>query len=278
MKISKFAFAALGTMLSALSVSAASACEDDARLYSIGSFIQETQTGNPEPLKLTSRTFLNLTPKTREALGDRIVVFDKECRPMEVFKGELPVRVEAPFQLLYNAFFDSVLRGDQVTQQVILGGFIAEPLRSVELLGMITPATENQTISEQLATAANIAIHVSNRPAHSCVYGEKGSGSFSAVMLLDVFARFGGKTSDEDSWAASFSASRDEVVDVATSTSFQIVRRERGCLPFEHSATRSSLASVGITVVEAQGGEYVTNKRLQWIKDGRPATPQSLFE
>ena len=92
---------------------AAELCKDDPRMYLLGTIIEKIRAGEEvKPLKLTASSYLALTPNAREALGNRIVVLDTECRPVQTVDGLPATRIAIPFEVHMDALRDALAQGD----------------------------------------------------------------------------------------------------------------------------------------------------------------------
>ena len=124
-------------MLSALLSSHAFAkvCLDDPRMFTIKTVLEQAENGMAyKPMKLTPTTFLMLTPPTRKALGDNIVVYNDQCIPQQIFKGQLPRKIQLPYEDLSYALHMSLIQNDLETANVIFNSFVSAPKTPSELI------------------------------------------------------------------------------------------------------------------------------------------------
>jgi len=183
------------------------ACTDDPRLVALNAFVDQLDAGQAvEPLALTPRTFLDMNPYLRRALGDRIVLQDPEtCAPQELVAGMAVTRTTVPFSTLFNRFMEAVIAQDTIGQRVILASFLAEPLPVEQVMGLGGRTGFPPSLAGALAAAAGLDLHV--------VHGRYGFGDpvmsktkdpetgaalprREDISLLDFFVRFGGETTD----------------------------------------------------------------------------------
>jgi len=269
-----------------LAASAQASCQDDERLYAMGDFLEEQRNGTAEPLRLTAETYLNLTPRAREIIGDNLRLLDASCNAMQVVDGEPPVRVEMPFPLLYNAFEDSVLRGDERTSGILLRSFRAEPMDSAGFLGLFTLVSEDQALVERLASAAGIAPHKGADRTNNARCEDRPSYLHHA----DLFVRFGGQVEGYEgkAWYASGSQSELTSVEDNLTQAFSAIEG-RNCKVGKSAilATASAAGAIAIDMGNAEvmywtysGGNMVKEAYNNWLEAGAPddARPQSLFD
>lgn len=268
-----------------LTTQAVASCNDDPRLYSIGSFLEEQGQGSAAPLELTAETYLQLTPTAREAIGDNLVLFDVNCKPMQVFKGEPAMRVELPFPLIYNAFYDSVLRGDTVTQGVILRSFKAAPVDAMEFMSLMSAISIEPALANRLAQAANLSVSVAvNRNGNRCDDGDY-------LTFADLFNRFGGSVYGRNGKAwfavsgARFISSVDYDVTMAIPVNdcYQshndIVSRITEADALAWLISRNNSGSQHNYTSNNTNRSHIQAKYAQWVEDGSPDTgPTSLFD
>lgn len=257
------------------------ACQDDERLYSFADYIDERQAGTSEPLQLTVATFLNLTPRAREVIGDNLRLLDSECRPMQVSQGEPPFRIEMPFSTLYMGFYDAVLRGDERTQQILLNSFRAEPVDPMEFISYFTVIDSgNEELMERLARSAGINIHTASCDAET-----------KYLHFADLFVRFGGSVYGEHGKAWIVSGGQPQVTSVDANLSQEYTSLAgRRCGVSKNSVLSVAEAAGAITfdlgnraVDHWWHGDklrnFYTEKHTQWLELGAPdAVPASLFD
>ncbi|CAH1042994.1 hypothetical protein [Halomonas sp. TD01] len=257
---------------------AQAACQDDERLYSFADYVDERQAGTSEPLQLTVATFLNLTPRARDVIGDNLRLLDSECRPMQVSQGEPPFRIEMPFSTLYMGFYDAVLRGDERTQQILLNSFRAEPVDPMEFISYFTVIDSgNEELMERLARSAGINIHTASCDAET-----------KYLHFADLFVRFGGSVYGEHGKAWFVSGGRGLISSVDTELS-QIFTPLNGsyCKVSKNSVLSVAEAAGAITfnigthsqdILSARGSHFI-QKHQEWLELGAPdAVPASLFD
>ena len=110
----------------------AKVCLDDPRMFTIKTVLEQAENGMAyKPMKLTPTTFLMLTPPTRKALGDNIVVYNDQCIPQQIFKGQLPRKIQLPYEDLSYALHMSLIQNDLETANVIFNSFVSAPKHRV---------------------------------------------------------------------------------------------------------------------------------------------------
>lgn len=261
-----------------VSAFAQGACQDDERLYSFADYLDERQAGTPEPLQLTVATFLNLTPRARDVIGDNLRLLDSECRPMQVSQGEPPFRIEMPFSTLYMGFYDAVLRGDERTQQILLNSFRAEPVDPMEFISYFTVIDSgNEELMERLARSAGINIHTA-----SC------NDETKYLQFADLYVRFGGNVYGEHGKAWFVSGNKPEVTSVdANLTQHYSGLAGRNCEVSKDTVLALAEAAGAISYDIGNGfasnwhsyENYYTERHSLWLEQGAPdAVPASLFD
>lgn len=293
MKDFKFLFFLASLLCLFASSQAVASCKDDPRLYSIGSFLEEQRQGSAAPLELTAETFLQLTPTVREAIGDNLVIFDSNCKPMQVFRGEPAVRVEVSFPLIYHAFYDAVLRRDTTTQQVILRSFKPTPVDAMEFMSLLSPISIEPAIANRLAQAANVSISdafINRQPsATEFVNGHTGisrCNDSGHLTFADFFNRFGGTVYGRNGKAWFVVTANRNILSVdnrISSTPLVGSCRLRG----QDLISRIESADAIAILLPYNPNQDFPSGRLnsiytaynQWVKDGSPDTaPTSLFD
>lgn len=187
----KFIAAAIALLAAPIAAYAQGNCEDDQRLFRIGSFIAEAQTGQVDPLAITPTTYLNLTPGARSAIGDNLVILDSNCQPVEVFNGEPPVRLEVPFSKLYNGFMDAIYRGDDVALEVMLNAFRAEPVESLTLITLLAPINATEEVESRIKAVTGIRGNTGSEARHRINEVCPNIGQ-PYISYGDLFTHFGG--------------------------------------------------------------------------------------
>ncbi|SEQ34218.1 hypothetical protein SAMN05421693_12512 [Ectothiorhodospira magna] len=268
-------------------------CMDDERLYAIGDFLKSLDSGGVvQPLRLTPETYLNLTPGVRQRIGDHLVILDESCRPVQVFAGEPPVRIMMSFPVIYGAFVDAVLRGDTVTQNIVLRSFKAAPVTPAEFMSLLTVITENDLLTNQLSRAAGIPPHDTKFSGDS--RGDGCNSSKMYLMFADLFVRFGGQVDGRNGPAWVIGGYRHALLSLDDDVVIYPYRFFNGCLQ-HRQASLSAAKAAGATVFNLGGhgvnlasDAYVSNKRVRelwfdrynrWVKADSPEEiPATLFD
>lgn len=263
----------------AMPAMASAACEDDPRMHSFATFLADAKQGPVEPMALTPETFLNLTPAVREVLGDNIVVLDQQCGHVQVFSGQVPARLSVPFPVLYSAFYDAVLRGDTVTQRVVLEGFKAEPMEPLKVMNLVQRASSDAEVMAKLSSALGIGLHTGRGVNGSGTCGKGTAKAPPAISLLDIYVRFGGMASTNDAWVAISNDSNSQMTDVETGSILEGIS-PKSCEVLDPIAVLSSLRTAGIIAI--QGSSYDAHKfreeRQKWLESGKAERPASLLD
>lgn len=272
-----------------LAASAQASCQDDERLYAMGDFLEEQRNGTAEPLRLTAETYLNLTPRAREIIGDNLRLLDASCNAMQVVDGEPPVRVEMPFPLLYNAFEDSVLRGDERTSAILLRSFRAEPMDSAGFLGLFTLVSNDQALVERMASAAGITAHTSANLGTAAAWHCNNPTQY--LQYADFFVRLGGKVEGYTGKAWYVSGSRIEITSVEDNLTHSLPDLPGQTCRIGKEAVLSIASAAGAVTIDignsntSHWGRNDVKSRIMsahenWLEAGAPddVRPQSLFD
>lgn len=281
MRMKKLLATAITMAVLPVAAQAQAACQDDERLYAMADFADAQRNGSAEPLRLTADTYLHLTPKAREVIGDNLRLLDADCSAMQVLDGEPPVKLQIPFPTLYNAFEDAVLRGDQRTTDILLSGFRASPMDSASFLGLFTLVSQDQALVQNLANGAGISPHTG--------IGRKCEEPIPYLHFADLFVRFGGRVEGNNGKAWFASGSNTEVTSVEDELTHSFPRLGNDCYVSKEAVLIAAESAGGIAIDMGnkgamywgyQGGDMVKEAYASWLEAGAPddARPQSLFE
>jgi len=206
---------------------------------------------------------------------------------MQVVDGEPPVKVEMPFPLLYNAFEDAVLRGDERTSGILLRSFRAEPMDSAGFLGLFTLVSEDQALVGQLANAAGISPHVAIDRNNNARCEERPNYLHHA----DLFTRFGGQVNGYEGKAWYASGSRNEVTSVEDNLTRSFASLGiRNCVVAKDAilTTATNAGAIAIDMGSSNLMHWnhpavrspVVSAHESWLEAGASddARPQSLFD
>lgn len=278
MRMKKLLATAITMAALPLAAQAQAACQDDERLYAMADFADAQRNGTAEPLRLTADTYLHLTPKAREVIGDNLRLLDANCNAMQVVDGEPPVKIEMPFPILYNAFEDAVLRGDDQTTGILLRSFQAKSMDSASFLGLFTLVTRDETLVKNIASGAGISPHNG--------IGKRCEEPTPYLNFADLFVRFGGQVEGYNDKAWFASGPNAEIISVEDELTHSFPRLLNDC----HVSKESVLTvakSAGSIVIDMgnvswgyRGGDMVREAYTSWLEAGAPedAKPQSLFD
>ncbi|WP_159816870.1 hypothetical protein [Colwellia sp. 20A7] len=174
-------------------------CMDDPRMFTIKTILEQATDGTSyKPMKLTPTTFLMLTPPTRKALGDNIVVYNDECIPQQIFKGQLPRKIEMPYEDLSYALHMSLIQNDAKTANVIFNSFVSAPKTASEIVPMIyalewhNKAIENLYSQGMLEKRGMSYLGTNANKKRLC------ESTLSHLTHLELFTALGGKTTEQD--------------------------------------------------------------------------------
>lgn len=262
---------------------AQASCQDDERLYAMADFSEAQRNGTAEPLMLTADTYLHLTPKAREVIGNNMRLLDGDCNAMQMLEGEPPVKIEMPFPVLYNAFEDAVLRGDNRTSGILVRSFRAQPMDSASFLGLFTLVSKDPALVQNLSSGAGISPHTS--------IGSRCEEPVSYLHFADFFVRFGGQVEGNNGKAWFTSGSKTEVTSVEDNLTHSFPRLSDQCYVAKESilTVAESAGSIVIdmgnhNLLDHWGHSSTKGKFIEvyndWVESGAPddAQPQSLFD
>ena len=177
----------------------AKVCLDDPRMFTIKTVLEQAENGMEyKPMKLTPTTFLMLTPPTRKALGDNIVVYNDQCIPQQIFKGQLPRKIQLPYEDLSYALHMSLIQNDLETANIIFNSFVSAPKTPSELITMIRSLAWHSNAVEHLYSQGMLekrgmeywgSLESNRKLCNSTV---------SLVTHLELFAALGGKANKTD--------------------------------------------------------------------------------
>jgi hypothetical protein len=247
----------------------ANVCMDDPRMFTIKTVLTQAANGTPyKPLKLTPETFLKLTPATRQALGDNITVYNEQCIPQEIFKGQLPSKIEMPYEDLAYALHMSMIQNDLKTAKVITNSFISGPKTPDEIVRMITPlawhdSAINHLYSQGLLEKRSMINTGTSSNTKLC------NATLSELTHLELFSALGGKASETDLVTYVMSSrdmrisSRDSYVDT---TGFRKPDNTESteCIPYNINRILSNLKISGIETQDAGSNSYIENAFKQY--------------
>jgi hypothetical protein len=233
----------------------ANVCMDDPRMFTIKTVLTQAANGTPyKPLKLTPETFLKLTPATRQALGDNITVYNEQCIPQEIFKGQLPSKIEMPYEDLAYALHMSMIQNDLKTANVITNSFISGPKTPSEIVRMITPlawhdSAINHLYDQGLLEKRSMVRTIHDNEIKLC------NATLSDLSHLELFSALGGKANETDLvtytlrpylfkfWARNSSASTENTKKFDNTEATD-------CNPYNTSRILSNLKTTGIEIQE----------------------------
>lgn len=177
----------LGLGLMAVSFASHADCQDDERLYRLADFAAQKEAGEEvEPLVMTPQTFLRLSENARQVIGNDLLLLDQECAPMQVLNGQPPARVEMPFPQLWSAYYDAVLRGDEVSMRILAEGFVAAPMDTQSFLSLLDKVSVDEDMTRRLAAPLGM------RPWNTAS-SDRCDEEYLFLQYADFFARMGGR-------------------------------------------------------------------------------------
>lgn len=259
------------------------ACEADERLYAMNDFAEAQRAGNADPLRLTTDTYLHLTPKAREVIGDNLLLLDANCKPMQLMDGEPALKVEAPFAVLYRALEDAVLRGDERTARIVVNTFKAQSVDPVAYASFIAAPSQDPELLQRLANAAGITPHQA--------IGSKCEEDSTYILYADIFSRLGGEVEGHEHQAWFAIGSEPEVTSVQDPEYTQKYSSLPGNCHISKRSIVSLATAAGAVTVDLGNhwadywgkGDHRSNTieaYNEWVEAGAPedVKPKSLFD
>jgi hypothetical protein len=237
----------------------ANVCMDDPRMFTIKTVLEQAVNGTPyKPLKLTPETFLKLTPATRQALGDNITVYNEQCIPQEIFKGQLPSKIEMPYEDLAYALHMSMIQNDLKTANVITSSFISSSKTPSDIVRMITPLAwhdnaTNHLYDQGLLQKRSMINTYDDADIKLC------NATLSDLTHLELFSALGGKANETDLVTYEFSSAHIDFEarnsNASTKTAKKFDNTEAtDCIPYNTSRILSNLETNGIEIQEVTSG------------------------
>ena len=159
--------------------------EDDPRIENFVPVLQEIRAGNTiEPIQMTLETYISLSLKIRNMLGDNIYFSLPDCSKSYFFKGELLDVVEVPMITMWSTITDALRTSDVEKLQFMKKNIRPAPVTAAELISYIQDvefSPEQRTMLEENLFITNIR----NAPYRG---GDNDWWSF-----LDIYIVLGGK-------------------------------------------------------------------------------------
>jgi hypothetical protein len=233
----------------------ANVCMDDPRMFTIKTVLTQAANGTPyTPLKLTPETFLKLTPSTRQALGDNITVYNEQCIPQEIYKGQLPSKIEMPYEDLSYALHMSMIQNDLKAANVITNSFISAPKTPSELVRMVTPLAWHDNAINHLYDQGVLQ----KRGMINTDYGESRklcNAMLSELTHLELFTSLGGKANETDLVNYDIDDYRIDIWSRnSKSSTRKSTRRDNTeteyCIPYNTPRILSNLKTAGVEIQE----------------------------
>ena len=112
--------------------------EDDPRVENFVPVLQEIRAGNKiEPIQLTLETYMSLSLKIRNMLGDNIYFSLPDCSKSYLFEGELLDVVEVPMSTMWLTITDALRTSDVEKLQFMKKNIRPAPMTAAELISYI---------------------------------------------------------------------------------------------------------------------------------------------
>ena len=158
--------------------------EDDPRVENFVPVLQEIRAGNKiEPIQLTLETYMSLSLKIRNMLGDNIYFSLPDCSKSYLFEGELLDVVEVPMITMWSTITDALRTSDVEKLQFMKKNIRPAPTTAAELISYIQDvgfSLEQRTMLEENLFITNIR----NAPY---------SNDSEWWSFLDIYIVLGGK-------------------------------------------------------------------------------------
>jgi hypothetical protein len=180
-------------MLFSLSAEA-NTCKDDPRMYTIKSVIDSMEAGEDvKPMKLTAKTFLELTSTVRSKLGDNIRVFDEACVPVQIFEGQIAKPIYMPFPVIEQGLHRAAMRKDFATMNIIFQQFRASASPASKIIYMARPLFwTNDALNALYETGIMERLSAGTLSSGDSDISHCGK-VLSPITQIDLFAKLGGR-------------------------------------------------------------------------------------
>lgn len=159
--------------------------EDDPRIDNFVPVLREIRAGNTiEPIQLTLETYMSLSLKIRNMLGDNIYFSLPDCSKSYLFEGELLDVMEVPMITMWSTIADALRTSDVEKLQFMKKNIRPAPATAAELVSYIQDVVFS---SEQRAMLEdNFFTDIRNAP----YYRDRDNDLWS---FLDIYLALGGK-------------------------------------------------------------------------------------
>lgn len=236
----------------------AKVCVDDPRMFAIKTVLEQAELGKAyKPIKLTPTTFLMLTPPIRQALGDNIVVYNDQCIPQQIFKGQLPRKIEIPYEDLSYALHMALIQNDVKTANVIFNSFISAPKEPREIVMMLTPLEWHTSAIEKLYSLGMIDKRGMDELPYSS--SKLCNSKLSRLSQLELFSALGGKASKQDLVVYKLSSQGITLYGrnfSARTKNFLVYDSDNECTPYSVTRVLSNLKTAMFDIQEEGGYGY----------------------
>ncbi len=174
---------------------AAPGCTDDPRLSSINDLIAQIDKGPIDPVVVTPATYLAMPADLRNRLGTNLEVWNDECEPIQLYKGQPATKITLPFTDLFTALYGLAQSGSAEDVRAFADAFRAAPVSSFDFTRFFAIVRAPEGVSKTIANGLNLT-RFSPQIDNDARYCTDVPRDY--VLLSDIFARLGGKVSDPD--------------------------------------------------------------------------------
>jgi len=130
---------------------------DDERLANIVPVLQDVRAGKKiQPLKITFGSYMDMTVKVREILGDNIIITAPNCKDQPLFEGELTSKVIIPFPYAFTLINQALQEKDIDKLKFIFKNAKAEPATANEIMNFSMAQAYPIETGKVLAGVANV--------------------------------------------------------------------------------------------------------------------------
>lgn len=174
---------------------AAPGCTDDPRLGAINDLIAQIDAGPVDPVVVTPATYIAMPADLRARLGTHLEIWDRDCKPIQLYNGHPTSKITLPFPDLFQALYGAAQSSDAASVRAIADGFVAAPVSSFDFTRFFTIVRAPEGVSKTIAEGLGLT-RSAPKTDWSQISCSKIEGNY--ILLSDIFARLGGTVSDPD--------------------------------------------------------------------------------
>jgi len=177
--------------------------QDDARMGNFIAVLKDVKAGKEvQPLELTFGTYMDLSEKVRNMLGDNIIIVTASCKKQFIMDGELTGKVEMPFPEVLTYISDALRARDSNKLKFIFANVKAAPDTLHNIMSYSIGKSYPLESGKVLASIANIQPSGQDKTS-------------MAIVLLSLYESLGGHLAqgeDDTVYIVSLNGAQDFVV------------------------------------------------------------------